>query len=68
VTRNRYLLFSYCCVLSKDLFACSYNYVSMGLNEDVDKMTEWLTQEQITNILLQRMDAEESQWNMDGRA
>jgi len=34
----------------------------MGLNEDVDKMTEWLTEEQITNILLQRMDADEAQW------
>lgn len=34
----------------------------MGLNEDVDKMAEWLTEEQITNILLQRMDAEEAQW------
>ena len=39
----------------------------MGLNEDADKMAEWLTEEQITNILLQRMDADEAQWNPNFR-
>lgn len=39
----------------------------MGLNEDCDAMAEWLTEEQITRILLQRMDAEEAEWNCDSQ-
>lgn len=35
----------------------------MGLNEDIDAMAEWLTGEQIADIIFQRMDAEEAQWS-----
>ena len=37
----------------------------MGLNEDVDAMAEWLTEEQITDILLWRMAAEEEGWHVN---
>lgn len=37
----------------------------MGLNEDVNQMLEWLTEDQVTDIILWRMAFEEEQWRRE---